>query len=406
VIRALVKHSYIKGRKGVAKARAHINYLQYRPGEDREKNARPFFDRDRDDVLGRDIKERLLEQEQRGVTIHKLILSPGINGVDLETYTRETMEHIERQKGLNLEWYAVRHENTDHHHVHVVVMGKERDGHDVRFDRQDHKRLRESGDRYLEREHTLDRYLDRELELLLKRPERERETEYKRQRGDAEYERLLYGDQRDRRRTRDAERDRREWEQLDRDLHKAFEPNRGLEHRMTYRQFQREAAGRLQDFHHDFQSRAARDRWQEVSTKQPELAGQIQRELAWLEDLEREQKMDRFGRGDVDRLIDGKDEHQRWFDRVLEREQRDSQREGGDERKHTGMDDDHVRGIDVMDMFTGKYFEHKRDWPEIEMEDRSSASQSFENDRETRQQRRHDDREERERDRSDDLFSR
>jgi hypothetical protein len=403
VIKAVVKHSYVKGRQGIGKARAHINYLQYRPGEDREKGARSFFDKNRDEVLGREIKERLREQDQRGATMHKIILSPGINTVDMERYTREVMEQIERQKGLNLEYYAIQHRNTDHHHVHVVVMGKDLDGRNVKFDREDHKRLRQYGDRYLEREHQLDRYLDRELEFLLKRPDRSPEIEYKRQRGDAEYERLLYGDGRDRRRPRDAERDRRDWEQLDRDLHKAFEPSRGPADRMTYSRFQRESAGRMQDYHFDYQNQQARNRWELLASRQPELALQAQGELAWLEQLEREQKMDRFGRSDIDQLIDGKDDYQRFVDHAA------GAAELGPERVERERPvDEPSRGVDVMDMFTGKYFEH--DWkPERDIGEQSvvdtihTVAQDLESDERGRKR---DDREEKERERGDDVFGR
>ena len=168
MIKAVVKHSYLKGSKGLGKARAHINYIQYREGEDRGKGPRQFFNDEREQILGRDIKERVLEQETNGVVMHKIMLSPGVQGADLQEYTREMMERLEREKGQQLEWYAVEHRNTEHVHVHVVVMGKDEDGRRVWIDRDDHKDLRDWGNRYLEREHTLERYLDREQERLLK----------------------------------------------------------------------------------------------------------------------------------------------------------------------------------------------------------------------------------------------
>ncbi len=401
MVRAVVKHSYVKGRQGIAKARAHINYLQYRPGEDREKELRRFFDKERDDILGRHIKERLYEQDQRGATMHKLMLSPGINTVDREAYTREVMAAIERQKGLNLEWYAVEHNNTDHHHIHVVVMGKDLDGRNVTFDRTDHKRLREHGDRYLEREHQLDRYLDRELELLLKHPDRQREVEYKRQRGDREFERLMYGDDDDRRRKRDKDRDHREWLQLDRELHKAFESNRGAERHLTYKQFQREAGGRLSGFHESYQNREARDRWEQMALKNPELAAEVDRELGWLTELEKEQKLDRFGAGDLDYLLDGKDEHQRWYDRFMDKE---DLRPGGS-KTDKEPEREPEPGINPMDLFNQQRGKEDRE-PETGFGDR--ASETFERDRQSQEQQgdQDRDRDRDDRDRGDDFFGR
>jgi len=46
-------------------------------------------------------------------------------------YTREVMKNLSRHKGSDLEWFAVAHDNTDHHHIHVVVLGKDRNGIEV-----------------------------------------------------------------------------------------------------------------------------------------------------------------------------------------------------------------------------------------------------------------------------------
>ena len=301
MIRAVVKHSYLRGPKAKAKAKAHINYIQYRRGDDRDREPRSFFDDRRDEVLGRELKDRLDAQEQRGALMHKLILSPGVQGADLQQYTREMMEKIGREKGIDLEWYAVQHHNTAHPHVHVVVMGADRDGRQVRFDRDDHRKLRDFGGRYLEREHTYERYLDRELERLIGdrsyKPRDQRELE-------RQLRQLEYGDDREKkRRGEDAERDRREWELLDRELHKAFNRNRGLEKPMTFRQYQTEAAGRLLDFHERYQTEQARERWQEVAETNPKLAREAERELAWLDALETESRMDRSGERELHGLL-------------------------------------------------------------------------------------------------------
>ncbi len=324
MIRAVAKHSYIKsGSKGTGRAKAHVNYVQYRSGEDRGKGPREFFDGDREHVLGREVKQRIDEQEQNGVLVHKLILSPGIQDIDLEQYTRETMESLSREKGQELEWYGIPHKNTEHDHVHVVVMGHDKNGGMVWIDKDDHKLLRDLGDRYLEREHQMERYLDKEIFRLLKEPTREIELEYKRGRGDKDYERWMHGDERDKRNRGDAERDRRDWEKLDEDLHKSFSYERGLERTPSYKQYQRQESGRLLGFHEGYENREAKERWEELAKQDPELAQGAERELQWLEDLAKEQGMDRYRGIDLDHLIDGKDPLQRAIDKEFERDKDD-----------------------------------------------------------------------------------
>jgi len=398
MIKAVVKHSYLKGSKGPGKARAHINYIQYREGEDRGKGPREFFNGERDNVLGREVKERLLEQERNGVTMHKIIMSPGVPGADVQDYTREMMERLEQEKGQRLDWYAVEHQNTEHPHAHVVVMGKDLDGGRVRLDLDDMKNLRGWGDRYLEREHTLDRYLDREMERLIRDGERGREIEYQRGRGDKMYERLMYGDPNEERtRTaRDAERDRREWEQLDKDLHKVFNRERGLEHKLTYKQYQRESAGGLGDFHCDDTGKEFRERWEKLAEEDPELAKAAEKELEWLDKMQAEDRQDRHGQVDIDKLIDGyepweREDRQMWdrIDREMKEESKERQAEDIDRSRDLGI---------------------KMPWEQQEQEpERGREWETFESDREVRGQEEsqdRDDREEKERDRGDDMFGR
>lgn len=175
----VVRHSYI-GRRGsggrvkaIGKALAHVKYIQHRPGRDREEGGRELFSDSEDRVRGAEIREEIREVGNQKVVVHKLTLAPEINPEDKKAFTREVMDQLGQAKGLDLKWYAVAHDNTDHHHVHVVVMGKDRNGTDVKFDLKDIDRIKEYGDRFLEREHP------RELERA--RQERERQREARRQ---------------------------------------------------------------------------------------------------------------------------------------------------------------------------------------------------------------------------------
>jgi hypothetical protein len=154
--RSVVKHSYIKARDdGEGRARAHLKYLETRPGKD--KNERSFFSTDKDNLSRTEIDSAVSRKETTGVVIHKLILSPGVKGADLKAYTRDVMSGIGSWKGFDLEWYAIVHHNTEHDHAHVVVMGKDRSGRFVRFIKDDYREMRLLADKYLRRNKLLER---------------------------------------------------------------------------------------------------------------------------------------------------------------------------------------------------------------------------------------------------------
>ena len=171
----VIRHSYI-GRRGsggqykaIGKALAHVKYLEHRPGRDRDEGGREIFSDSEDRGKGYEVRKEIREIGNQRVAVHKLTLAPEINPEDKKAFTREVMEKLGRAKGYDLSWYGVEHTNTDHHHIHVVVMGKDRNGVDVRLDLKDIQKAREFGDRYLEREHP------RELERSKERREREKE---------------------------------------------------------------------------------------------------------------------------------------------------------------------------------------------------------------------------------------
>jgi type IV secretory pathway VirD2 relaxase len=175
----VVKHRYIPGRGpksggkvvSIGKALAHVKYIQHRPGEDREKGGRELFN-ERDGLDASDMRKEIKRLGGNRVIIHKLTLAPEINVTDKKAFTRQVMSDLSRDKGLDLEWFGTEHNNTDHHHIHVVVLGKDRNGTDVRIDMKDIDKVKEYGDRYLERHHP------RELE----RSRRERDDKEKQRR--------------------------------------------------------------------------------------------------------------------------------------------------------------------------------------------------------------------------------
>lgn len=199
----VVKHNYISARdrqsrvggkpsKGVAvgRALAHLKYIQHRPGEDREKGGREFFGESDDDLSAKRLRKAVREMRDSKVVVHKITLAPEINPGDKKAFTREVMKQLGSEKGLDLQWMAVEHNNTDHHHIHVVILGKDKNGTDVRIDKKDYDKIKDYGDRYLERVHP--------LELERARTERERKEKdrleaRKREREAARQERVRDG---------------------------------------------------------------------------------------------------------------------------------------------------------------------------------------------------------------------
>lgn len=177
----VVKHKYIPGRGpksggtvvAIGKSLAHMKYIQHRPGPDREPGGRELFN-ERDDVDAKEMRKAIKRLGGNRVVIHKLTLAPEINVTDKKEFTRQVMADLSRDKGLDLEWFGTEHNNTDHHHIHVVVLGKDRNGTDVRIDMRDIDKAKEYGDRYLERTQP------RELE----RSRREREDKEKERRAE------------------------------------------------------------------------------------------------------------------------------------------------------------------------------------------------------------------------------
>lgn len=174
----------------VGRALAHVKYIQHRPGEDRGDGGRELFSDVEDDLDGKKVRKIVREQENNKVVAHKLTLAPEINADDKKAFTREIMHRIGSEKGLDLEWVATAHNNTAHHHIHVVVMGKDKNGKDVRFDKDDYNRIKEYGDRYLERHHPYELEKSRQER---ERKERERMEARRKERESARAERIREG---------------------------------------------------------------------------------------------------------------------------------------------------------------------------------------------------------------------
>ncbi|MCK5747978.1 MAG: DUF3363 domain-containing protein, partial [Oricola sp.] len=120
------------GASGLAKARAHLSYIQ-RDGAGREMNG----EKEKARLYGPKVEQAdgaaFLEEGQDDRHQFRIILSPEDAGdlADLKGYTRDFMAAAEKDLGARLDWVAVNHYNTDHPHVHIVLRGKDEKGADL-----------------------------------------------------------------------------------------------------------------------------------------------------------------------------------------------------------------------------------------------------------------------------------
>lgn len=190
-VNAIVKSRYV--RRGTDSQRhmlQHVFYIgkQHEKEHDKEQDPRRFFSKDRFDIERDDVLNHLVTHQGKEVAMHKMILSPGDNSINMLDYTRESMEKLEQTLGYKVDWFAVEHKDTDHKHAHVVIAGripehdklkdehekelevylanwaKHMQGKDLKLSRDHLDTLRVAGNEYLLRERSIDRELDHAIE--------------------------------------------------------------------------------------------------------------------------------------------------------------------------------------------------------------------------------------------------
>lgn len=127
--RVVVKASIVKlGRKGLARATAHMRYLQ-RDGTTREGERGALYSEREDRADGKDFVSRGEGDRHE----FRFIVAPedGSEYEDLKPLVRRLMAQAEKDLGTKLDWVAVDHFNTGHPHSHVIVRGKDDWGKDL-----------------------------------------------------------------------------------------------------------------------------------------------------------------------------------------------------------------------------------------------------------------------------------
>ena len=63
----------------------------------------------------------------------KLIISPESQKINLKLLSEAFIRHLERSTGYDFYWLGTIHTDTEHHHVHLAINGKDKNGKKVRF---------------------------------------------------------------------------------------------------------------------------------------------------------------------------------------------------------------------------------------------------------------------------------
>lgn len=68
------------------------------------------------------------------VPLHfKCIISPESQDIDLQLLGKTFIKHLEHLTGYEFYWLGAVHTDTDHHHLHIAINGKDKNGRKVRF---------------------------------------------------------------------------------------------------------------------------------------------------------------------------------------------------------------------------------------------------------------------------------
>lgn len=137
----IVKLNYRTAQQGgQTSALGSINYYAHRKDIDGQQTIRTGFSRDHDELDTQTMKD--LIEKSSGAYYYRMVLSPGAEhdtSLDLKDWTRDLMLELEGKHG-EFPYVAIEHrDQTDHAHVHVVMVL------DQKLTRADLDQLRDAG---------------------------------------------------------------------------------------------------------------------------------------------------------------------------------------------------------------------------------------------------------------------
>ncbi len=131
--RVVVKARYVKmdSQRGIKAAKLHLKYIE-REGVSREGGPGDLYS-----AKDREVDAKaFLERSEGDPHQFRFIVSPEEGAeLDLREYARDLMTQVEQDLGRDLDWVGVNHYNTDNPHLHIVIRGRDRQGDELRMDR-------------------------------------------------------------------------------------------------------------------------------------------------------------------------------------------------------------------------------------------------------------------------------
>ncbi|WP_024512898.1 relaxase/mobilization nuclease RlxS [Bradyrhizobium sp. ARR65] len=127
--RVVIKARIVRIKAGDTGAvRAHLRYVQ-RDGVTRDGQPGELYGRGNDRADGKAFTERCAGDRHQ----FRFIVAPEDSAElsDLKPFIRDLVRQMEQDLGTKLDWVAADHFNTGHPHTHLVIRGKDDEGHDL-----------------------------------------------------------------------------------------------------------------------------------------------------------------------------------------------------------------------------------------------------------------------------------
>lgn len=147
-INNIVKVKFVKNNRDATRhIIQHIDYIQKRERE-MDEPERKFYGRDGRERSRDDVIKSVMQNRGEEAAMFKIILSPKQNELNQIAYTAEIMRRFEENTGIKTDWSVIEHRNTQYHHVHIVMPGKDMDGRSYRLEKEHLDLMRELANEY------------------------------------------------------------------------------------------------------------------------------------------------------------------------------------------------------------------------------------------------------------------
>jgi hypothetical protein len=107
----------------LARAKGYLRYMKTREGSDYiENRPRPVFNAKKDNVETEFVLSAVIKQPLIRTCAYGVMLNPNSQHFDCQSLVRAIFRQYRNETGIELEWFATVHRNTNHSHAHIIVM--------------------------------------------------------------------------------------------------------------------------------------------------------------------------------------------------------------------------------------------------------------------------------------------